>query len=336
MRFWQGFKTLAILPLLIWFLGVFAVPAQAEKGSVLGIHILNTGEIPQAQQLLQADQTDSWHYVTIPLSLDDIQKHDEWQNFFWEAKKARVIPVVRLVTKFENGSWKVPTKRNITDVIKFLSDLEWPTAERHIIVFNEVNHAKEWGGAIDPDSYAETLRFTSQWAHSEEKNYIVLPAAMDLAATTGGETLEAFAYLDKMYQTDNEIFSYVDVWNSHSYPNPGFSASPERTAKNSLRGFQYELAYVKEKTGRDLQTFITETGWAENGATRRWLDEYYKYAAEHVWSDPRVIAVTPFILRGDPGPFSMFTFLDKNNKPTTQYQAYAAIIRQFGEQFKAR
>jgi hypothetical protein len=41
----------------------------------------------------------------------------------------------------------------------------------------------------------------------------------------------------------------------------------------------------------------------------------------HVWSDPRVVAVTPFVLRGDPGPFAEFGFLDKNNQPTRQYRA---------------
>jgi len=195
-----------------------------------------------------------------------------------------------------------------------------------VIVFNEVNHAKEWGNKIDPEGYVEVLRFASNWAKSEAKNYQVLPAAMDLAAPNGSATAEAFTYLEKMYEADDRIFGYLDYWNSHSYPNPAFSASPEATAKNSVRGFVHELAYLKEKTGRELQTFITETGWVENKNTRRWLDSYYDYTASNVWSDPRVMAVTPFVLQGDPGPFSGFTFIDKENKPTLQYQAYKNAI----------
>jgi hypothetical protein len=84
---------------------------------------------------------------------------------------------------------------------------------------------------------------------------------------------------------------------------------------------------LKKKTGRDLRTFITETGWVENASTSRWLESYYTYAFQHIWSDPRIIAVTPFVLRGDPGPFAGFSFLDKNNRPTIQYVAMQNALK---------
>jgi hypothetical protein len=302
------------------------VQAQ-QTGSVLGIHILHPSEAEKALELIQPDQAkDTWYYVTIPLTLQDMNRKDEWQSFFRLAKEKKIIPIIRLSTKYENGSWQVPTKKNIVQLFAFMDQLEWPSNERYVIVFNEVNHAKEWGGYIDPAEYADILRFTSNWAKSEGKNYQVLPAAMDLAAPNGGATREALTYLEQMHQADNSIFEYVDYWNSHSYPNPGFSSSPEKTDKNSLRGFTYELSYVKEKSGRELRTFITETGWVETPQTRRWLSTYYQYAVEHIWSDARVVAVTPFILRGDPGPFSGFSFLNRRDEPTSQYQAYRKAV----------
>src|SRR5690606_41983328 len=60
-------------------------------------------------------------------------------------------------------------------IFKFLSKLEWPSDKKYVIAYNEVNHAKEWGGRIDPQEYTDSLRFTADWAHSEGLNYQVLP-----------------------------------------------------------------------------------------------------------------------------------------------------------------
>lgn len=305
--------------------------AYAQTGAVLGIHILNPSEAQVASELLKVNESEQWHYVTIPLTVNDLNKQVEWQAFMNYAKSARLIPIVRLGTTYQNNAWVVPTKKNITDLVGFLSALEWPTEERYIIVFNEVNHAKEWGGRVDPVEYADTLRFTSNWARSEGKNYQILPAAMDLAAPNGSVTREAFAYLDQMRQEDPEIWGAIDVWNSHSYPNPGFTGSAWDSGKMSIKGYQLELAYIKEMTGRDLKTFITETGWLETGRTRGRLVDYYTFAAEHVWgADDRVVAVTPFVLAGAPGPFGQFSFLDQARRPTQQYFAYQVALKKLG------
>ena len=324
-------KIASFLVSLFVFL-VTASPLRAAEGEVLGIHILHPYELDNAQKLLKVlpENEDQWHYFTIPFSLEDVSKKDDWQAFFNQAKAKKMIPIVRLVTRFENGAWKIPNRTETADAISLLGQLEWPTQDKTIIIYNEPNQAHEWGGAIDPESYTQVLSFAADWAHTEGKNFKVLPAGMDLAAPNGGATREAFLYMDQMLASEPDIFQKVDYWNSHSYPNPGFSSSPERTGKNSLRGFQHELSYLKEKTGREYQVFITETGWVDNGYTGRWLATYYQYAFQHIWSDSRVKAVTPFILQGDPGPFSDFTFLTQDGKQTRQYQAYQNILRQSG------
>ncbi|PJC47224.1 MAG: hypothetical protein CO035_06805, partial [Candidatus Omnitrophica bacterium CG_4_9_14_0_2_um_filter_42_8] len=107
-----------------------------------------------------------------------------------KCKELRIIPLVRLTTEFDPdiNAWKIPNKRDIYDQINFLSSLDWPTDKKHIIVFNEVNHAKEWGGTINPGEYTRLLKFTADWAHTENKNFVVLPAGMDLAAPNGSQT----------------------------------------------------------------------------------------------------------------------------------------------------
>jgi len=231
--------------------------------------------------------------------------------------------------------WQKPTREEVVQLLDFVNTLDWPTDDRYLIIFNEVNHAKEWGGTINPEEYAEVLRFASIWAEAQHNNFILLPAAMDLAAPNGRDTMEAFTYLNRMYAHDPDIFALIDFWNSHSYPNPGFSASPYRKGQNSLRGFEYELSYLKQKTKLEYQVFITETGWAETPNTARLLEAYYVYALENIWSDPRIVAVTPFLLRGDPGPFKVFTFLDADNQPTLQYQALRHALTKIKETSEA-
>lgn len=318
------FKKIFILTSFVLLFGIFSRESFAFESSKLGVHILSPDEVSQAKQALSFDnQSESWNYVTIPLTLEDIKKKKDWQEFFDKCRELKIVPLIRLTTSFnqDTGAWEVPSKRDIVDQISFLSALSWPTNEKHIIAFNEVNHAKEWGGRIDPEEYTRVLRFTANWAHTEEQNYVVLPAGMDLAAPNGRETKEAFTYLNQMLELDPEIFEVVDIWNSHSYPNPGFSSSPIRYAQNSLRGYQYELEYLKQKTGRDFTVMITETGWEDNKSIAKWLSSYYAYAFQHIWSDERVLAVTPFVLKGSPGPFQGFSLLDENNQPTNQLQA---------------
>lgn len=315
---------------LLLSLGAFLISSptiQASQGQVLGIHILNPTELPKVEQLLSAAPTDDWHYVTVPISLADTQQLGQWQDFFNQAREHHLIPIVRLVTRFENGSWQVPSKKEITEYFVFLNQLPWPTQDRFIIVFNEPNHAAEWGGRVDPTSYGQTLAFATNWAHSEGLNYRVLPAGLDLAAPNGSQTMTAFAFLDQLLATQPETIAQLDYWNSHSYPNPGFSSSPERTSLNSLRGFIHELDYLKQRTGRNYEVFITETGWVETTNTRRWLTQYYQYAIDHVWSHPQVKGVTPFLLNGAPGPFAAFSFFDQQGQPTSQFFAYQQALK---------
>ena len=299
----------------------------------LGIHILSPHDLDEAQQLLSVKENeDDWKYLTVPLTLNDLDDVTLWQRFFDEAKSHKMIPIVRLATRVENGGWIKPNRWQIVRMINFLNLLDWPTEDRYIIVFNEVNHAKEWGNDINPEEYAQILEFTSRWARTEPHNYQVLPAAMDLAAPNSQETMEAFTFLERMYQTNPKIFEFIDIWNSHSYPNPGFSSPPTLNTKNSMRGFLHELDYLKRKTGRDYQVMITETGWTVNKSTAPWLKNYYLYALQHIWSDPQVIAVTPFVAKGAPGPFANFSFYTAEGEPTVHYEALQEALKIWHQQ----
>ncbi len=325
MKKWSApLVTLVFLWML--FSSIAVAPAQA-RGEVLGIHILAPGEISRANQLLsRGDDKDK--FVTVPLTLKDLERKNEWQHFLNEAHALKIRPIIRFTTRFENGSWTVPTRIDVMRMTSFLSALDWHRPELTVILFNEPNHANEWGGNLDPEGFAKISAFAAQWVGTEAKDYTVLPAAMDLAADGNKNTMEAFAYWTRALAVEPTLLEHFDAWNSHSYPNPAFSASPDKTGKNSLRGYETELAFVKKYTQKDFPVYITETGWNQNLLSNQRLKDYFIKAYAKIWSsDTRIVAVTPFLLQGAPGTFAPFSFLDKDGNPTMAYEVYQDILR---------
>ncbi len=294
---------------------LFSVPVNGQDVP-LGVHILEPGEL---EYVLPYRGESSKFYVTVPMVITD-RRTDVWQRFFEDAFKAGITPLVRWVTLYKNGSWQVPTRQEIVDASKFLSSLNWP-GERTIILFNEPNHALEWGGKVDPEGYAETAAFAASWLKTEKVSYTVLPAGLDAAAPNNGTMIDSLRFIERMYRARPELFDLIDGWTSHSYPNPGFSATAYRTGKNSLRGYDVELRKLHSLTGKQYVAYITETGWKQSRAINRQLPAYYQYAVKNIWNDERVKAVTVFLLRGFKGPFEDFSLLDSDHKPTTQMQA---------------
>ncbi len=327
----SGYKSiLRVLSLVAGFglgLTIGCGPVSAIEVEKIGVHVLSPAEFGQAKTMLTAHQSnDRYQYVTLPISISAPFSCDSVRQTLNQAKQNRLIPLVRLTTEFTDQSWQIPTKREIVEAVDCLAQAEWPTDQRHLIVFNEVNHAPEWGGRLDPAGYAKTLQFVSDWAHTSNSQFIVMPAALDLAAPNGTTTRDAFDYLSAMYKAKPEIFDQIDAWNSHSYPNPGFVGRPQDTGRTSLRGYQHELAFLtKLGVAKNLPVYITETGWRATRSNVGKLADYYQYASRYVWSDPRVVAVTPFILRGSPGPFAEFSFL-VDDQPTVHYTAIQKAI----------
>lgn len=294
----------------------------------LGIHILHPEEIEKADEMFaNPDVSDYWRYVTIPFTLEDLGKKDQWAVFFDKAQQKKIVPIVRLTTRFQDNAWSIPTKKNIVEQIDFLNQFSWPTKRKHIIVYNEVNHAKEWGNTINPAEYANVLQFASDWAHTSDPDFFILPAGLDLAASQSHDTVDAFWFLEQMTLQIPDIFNSIDGWNSHSYPNPGFTSSPYLKTRNSLRGFEYELTYLTQKGKEKIPVYITETGWNASRFSVQTMVQYYQYAIDNIWSHPQVVTATPFLLQGAPGPYAGFSFYDEHGNPTNQLLALQQILK---------
>lgn len=301
------------------------------KNNKFGIHILFPEELSEASSLVNSSGGD-WGYVTIPIKAGE-KDIDRWQTFFDNCRKYHLIPLVRLATEgdyFEKASWSKPTEYDIVDFANFLSNLNWPTKNRYIIVYNEQNRGDEWGGAPNASEYAEILDFTVTKFKEKSPDFFIILGGLDNASVNiPNQSINEFTYMYQMEDAVPGIFARIDGISSHSYPNPGFSAHPSG-ARVGVNSFFYQKQIADTFSGKDLPVFITETGWTQNSISFDTQENYYRETLENYWNDPSIVAITPFIFLAGEGPFEQFTFI-KDNQKTRLYDFYKAFSKERGE-----
>lgn len=293
-----------------------------------GVHILSEHDLDTAAEMINGNGG-AWGYVTLVIREDE--RHlGRWNQVFRNMQKLKLIPIVRIATSNQNGVWKKPDIDQADDWALFLSQLPWPTQNRYVILFNEPNHAKEWGGEINPEEYAQIARKYWEQLKRASADFYVLPAALDLSAPNSDLTIEASIFWEKMHKADNLIFTIFDGWNSHSYPNPGFCGDPNDTGKTSIRGFEWETRHLSQyHLLSNLPIFITETGWGCQLPEQE-LVQFYKTAFEKIWQNPKIAAITPFILSYNQHPFENFSWIDKNGNKKAQYKLVSNLEKTKG------
>lgn len=315
-------------------IGLFFAAPTVQAASV-GMHVLRPEELHDVvQQYEKYRDTSTPLYITIPFSYDDAKQLQRWQEAFDYAQEQNVVPIVRLATQFnpEINAWEVPNRFQLMQLIMAVDSLQWPQEKRHVIVFNETNHHAEWGGQANPEEFAQLSSFAFDWLNTESDTYVVLPAAMDLAAPNGPTTMEAFTYWNRALAEEPDLLTKIDAWNSHSYPNPGFVGSPTATAQNSLYGYKHEREWYQNHVSETLPIFITETGWDASKLSKSRLQYNYEVAQREAWSDQDIVAITPFLFAGSPGPFAGFSFIDEGKNPTPQWSALVSIWQELEDQ----
>ena len=250
-----------------------------------------------------------------------------------DCARRHLIPIIRLATTgdyFVQGSWSEPSDYDVLDFANFLNSLNWPTKNRYVVIFNEPNRGDEWGGTPDPATYADILDYATKIFKQTNPNFFVIAAGLDNgAANVPGQSIDEFTFMQEMNNEVPGIFAEVDGLASHSYPNPGFTASPS-TDSMGIYSFYYQNELIYQLTGKKLPVFITETGWTSDKVSDQTQSDYYTDAFANYWNDPNVVAVTPFLLRADSGPFTQFTFL-RNGNPTAVYSAYKNLAKVKGQ-----
>ncbi len=322
-------RVLLVLFLLCVFFVAVKPAAAAENplavaNNKIGIHILDVSELSTAAELVNHNHGD-WGYVTIPIQSGD-ENLVKWQKFMDDCKHYHLIPIIRLATEgdyFNTQVWRTPNQNDIVDFANFLNSLDWPTKNRYIIVFNEVNRADEWGGSADPVAYTHLLSFAVTVFRSASPDFFIISAGLDNAAPDQGNIyINEYTYLKAMNKAVPGIFNQVDGISSHSYPNPGFSQAPDPNSLMGVGSFIHERDLIKSMSNKTLPVFITETGWSSETVPEDKRVQYYDQTFKTIWNDPDIVAVTPFLLRAGAGPFEKFTFITASGYKTKQYQYF--------------
>ena len=303
----------------------------STPNNIYGIGIINYSDLKDASYLVNSTGGD-WGYVTIVITKEQRDKNI-WQDFFDEARKLHIIPIVRVATKFDGKNWETPNIKDIDSWVNFFNSLNWVIENRYVVIGNEPNHAKEWGGKIDPKGYALYLKEFSSKLKNSNQDYFVLPAGFDQDAPNSKKTMDEKKYISEMIKAVPDNFQFIDGWNSHSYPNPAFSGPKTGTGRRSIRGYEWELEILKSHNIlKDLPVFVTETGWVRNSKKEEQIAENLRYAYEEVWmKDKRVVAVTPFILNYTEEPFNEFSWKNKNGSFTKTYSTIQNTQKLKGE-----
>lgn len=297
---------------------------MAQDNNKIGISLLqpSSEDIVGASHLINGNSGD-WGYVTIVIQENDRDVR-KWQDIFEQFRERHLIPIVRLATSPQGEVWRRPEEKDVNEWVDFLGKLNWVIKKRYIILFNEPNHASEWGGEVSPEGYGTVVRVFAKTLKASNTDYFVMLAGLDGAApqipSQYWDSGEFMKEVCKDTQGCSDLFKNIDGWTTHSYPNPGFSGSVWDTGKKSIRGYEYELALLKELgIEKNLPVFITETGWKEGILTGETIAENYKIGFTQVWGqDPRVQAVTPFVYKYLSEPFLGFSWI-KNNEYSAQY-----------------
>lgn len=314
------FKYLFFFGIWCLIIGAYApVRAFYDPRSVpnnkVGVYILTPSELDDAAKLVNSNGG-NWGYVTIPIQPSDRNK-DIWQAFMHKAKDLHVIPIVRITTLPNGGTWARGNDVDLVDFANFLNELDWPIQNRYIIVFNEVNRDTEWGGRVDPEKYASIVKNAYSIFKERSGDFFLLGPSLDSALPNSSSSLSAASYLGRMSVADPLVWTYFDGWSSHSYPNPGFSAPVKKTGIQSIVGYKSELNLLKLAA---KPVFITETGWDQTKVKDSVLTGYWNTAWDIWKGDPNVVSVTPFVMRAG-SPFEEFSLYKENDEYSISGQA---------------
>jgi len=314
-----------------------SVLAQTPNNK-FGIHLAqpHLEDLKKVADLVNSSGGD-WGYVTLVIQENDRDKR-KWQEIFDLLRKYHLIPIVRLATSPIGENWRRPDTSDVVAWVDFLDSLNWVVKNRYVILFNEPNHASEWGGEVDPKSYAQVVFAFSKALKEKNQDFFVMMAGFDASAPSSAPSFEdEELFLQKLvtnYQSPTTIFDYIDGWASHSYPNPGFSGSPYDFGRGTVRTYQWELnLLLKLGVEKDLPVFISETGWERIKLTEEQVAQNFKIAFEQIWlPDEKVKAVTPFVFDYQMAPFLGFSWKHQGgNDFYKQYYTVQEIPKLKGE-----
>ena len=312
-----------LLGLGILFLSPAVSFADFPENNKFGIHlaVATEEELQDAADLVNSSGGD-WGYVTVVIEEND-RDFGKWQRIFDRMRELHLIPIVRLATRFKNENWQRPKPEGAKTWADFLDSLNWVVKNRYVVLFNEPNDSREWGGKIDPQDYARVVLGFAKLLKEKNPDFFIIPAGLNATAPHQLPDYEKEeTFLRQVFAAApggiNDFMNNFDGWASHSYSTQAYIGELNLLRKLSLQ--------------KNLPVFVTETGWthaeglsfqagfSSEKAVAQKIRSFYVQTAQ----DSRVVAVTPFILNYQGEPFDHFSWR-RPGSPKDFYQQYYEI-----------
>jgi hypothetical protein len=175
------FKFLSVFFIFYFLFFNSSVLAQTPNNK-FGIHLAqpHLEDLKKAAELVNSNGGD-WGYVTLVIQEND-RNSQKWQEIFDLLRKYHLIPIIRLATTPLGENWKRPNPSDAYSWADFLDSLNWVVKNRYVVLFNEPNHATEWGGAVDPKDYAKVAFSFAKTLKEKNPNFFVMLAGFDASA----------------------------------------------------------------------------------------------------------------------------------------------------------
>ncbi|WP_119072458.1 beta-galactosidase [Aggregatilinea lenta] len=132
-----------------------------------------------------------------------------------------------------------------------------------VIVWNEPNLSFEWGSRpVDPESYIELLRLSSDAIHANAPGVLVLGGALapTIEPEGSGSGMSDLRYLERMYEAG--AIGAFDALAVHTY---GFTRPPDDPPNPDTINFR-RVELIREimvqHGDADTPIYITESGWS--------------------------------------------------------------------------
>lgn len=271
------------------------------------------------------------------ISQDTKGPHPGAVAFVKRSYELGLIPICRIGTTFQSGSWVKPKADAPGDYTSFANGVKrfvegLPRHDKYplyIEILNEVNSTVEWSHKPNAEEYAHCLVDCAKAIRSIGDPRIKI---MNAGMAGGSE------FADEMFTAVPESLWAWDVWACHCY---GLNRPPEYNKHTGLKdditidAYLDDLAVIKKHGRTNVKVMITEAGYqlgerehleypAIDEAIRA---DYIVRSFRDYWSKwPEVLAVTPFQFC-DPG-WRLHDWVypdsgtDEHGRPTHAHQQY--------------
>lgn len=273
---------LAILVFLIFLFLAFPTRILAiynplsVPNNKYGIHILETAEVEKAAELVNSNGG-QWGYVTIPIRANerDLKK---WTKFMEDCQKLKIIPILRIASfpvQPPNGEPSWMAP-NEYDLVDFANFLDQLPwpIKNRYVIVYNETNHNNEWGGFVNAS--EYARVLDRAIDIfHKRNADFFIISAGLDSSVGNE----YDYLWEMNAAWPGIFSRIDGFAIHVYSHPNFE----------------ENYLCQNFSVCNLKIFITES------------DNFFPVKEN-------VVAITPFVLNAQAGPFVRFSFIDQNGR----------------------